>query len=231
MILDNEFDEWNRAAKAQKPLFSRVRDRVLTYLLRTAMHSCTPHQSVIMFFVFDRTFRWGKYAEAIPRKHFLDGITDQSGALRRGNDLAPVCTGFGPAFKNSSSTFNRHMDELLESGLLERVEASRSFGRSVYSYIFSRALLSEFIILEGGSLPVGATLCRFAPALLGREPVRLVSWEDANGTLLCEVLTDRRTKRWVSVCELSDIDPEYWAELKKSHRWLEEPKDTLLANA
>jgi hypothetical protein len=225
MRLGNEFDEWNRAAKAQSDVFSKVRDHAANYLFRVWMHALPPHQFMILCFIYDRTFRFSKYAEAIPRKHFLSGI-QEGGSLKMGNNGYPICCGLGRSFRNSASTFSTHMDDLLLRGIVETLDARRGGGRPVRSYIFMRMLLRQWIVLANGSLPVGEPWVQLAPALLQGVPVRIL-----HGRLTAEeedeffVLAERQTTGWVHGTELHHIEPEDWAQIKRDHRWVEQLPD------
>jgi len=85
---------WNKIAEYAEAR-RHTENAIYRYLHRAWMPELSGIQYKVYSFVISRTLGWQKYAEAIPMRHFIDGLCEADGSLHRGDEGFPACAGTG----------------------------------------------------------------------------------------------------------------------------------------
>lgn len=105
---------WNRISEhAESRRY--VESLVNRHLHRVWMASLTGAQFKVYSFIVARTLGWQKYAEAIPVRHFIDGLCEADGTLYRDDEGLPACAGTGI---RKEDTIRAALEHLRQSDLI-----------------------------------------------------------------------------------------------------------------
>jgi DNA-binding HxlR family transcriptional regulator len=136
-----ELDRLNLVAENNRQLVNSVRSWVMEeYYVDAFQMAPTAH--IIYAFILSRTVgRYQKFAEWIPEKQFLDGVTSSNG------DVVTL------GIKISPRSLSVHLNSLEELGWIHR-EAFFRHGRKTYAYLpLKLADLFEFFEIGGFEIP------------------------------------------------------------------------------